>query len=423
MKKLISLFLAVVLCLPMVCAASASSISSGDLSVSDEFFADAELALNLDAMESVFGEVQVDACINRLRISEDKESVEITFMYDGYSYCSTLHGTYDEVQAGSINGYIGVYEGLVMAVDESTETLVDTATPIIADITFNESEMFVALTLGYAAETTKPIILFFGEISEDIAATSNAYATQTLNAAQAHAQEEYSTSATSVDATCRLQGYTYDKMGTHMCGVLSIFHANELRNQNSMTTYVKVNTKSDLVEDYIEDDLGFGEDTLFACADTFNISICGNHDDFHAVVNSYSPQDSATTSTIYVPVYGGDVIGLQIFSFETTMSKTTVTPSKYSSDSGHPNNKLSWYMYKKNGWNPDTFDGGYLTEKGMAVSAYYTYEGNVTSNLSRTMTATASIRYEYWVMVVDTLYSFHLTTDTMSVTSSVTICP
>ena len=122
-------------------------------------------------------------------------------------------------------------------------------------------------------------------------------------------------------------------------------------------------------------------------------------------------------------MYGGSVIGLQFVSFDVTMSSTTVSTSKYSSSSPHQNNKLSWEIYRRNGWNPDTFDGGYATESGMTVASTYTYEGNVTSNVTRSMTATGSIRYEYWIMIMGNLSSYHLSTDTMSKTTNVTICP
>lgn len=230
-------------------------------------------------------------------------------------------------------------------------------------------------------------------------------------------------SVAAVDGTCKYQGYDTVYLGNKMAGVLSVFHADELRNQGNMSTYVKVNTKSSLVESYIEDDLGFGSYTMMAYPDTFNISICGNNNNLHAVTNSYTPQNNSTSATISIPVYGGSVIGLQFVSFDVTMSSTTVTTSKYSSSSPHQNNKLSWEIYRRNGWNPDTFDGGYATESGMTVASTYTYEGNVTSNVTRSMTATGSIRYEYWIMIMGNLSSYHLSTDTMSKTTNVTICP
>ena len=33
------------------------------------------------------------------------------------------------------------------------------------------------------------------------------------------------------------------------------------------------------------------------------------------------------------------------------------------------------------------------------------------------------LRYEYWIMIMGNLSSYHLSTDTMSKTTNVTICP
>lgn len=211
-------------------------------------------------------------------------------------------------------------------------------------------------------------------------------------------------------------------MGGKKVGDLSVFHADELANQGNMSTYVKVNTKSSLVESYIEDDLGFGSNTMMAYPDTFNISIRGNNNNLHVVTNSYAPQNNSTSTTISIPVYGGPNIGLQFVSFDVTMSSTTVTTSKISNSSLHQN-MVSWKIYKKNGWNPDTFDGDHTTESGMTVASTYTYEGDVTSNVTTSITTAGTIRYEYWIMIMGNLSSYHLNTGTMSETSIVTIVP
>ena len=169
--------------------------------------------------------------------------------------------------------------------------------------------------------------------------------------------------------------------------------------------------------------MGFGSYTIAAYPDTFNISICGNNNNLHAVTNSYIPQNNSKSATINIPVYGGSVVGLQFVPFKVTMSSTTVTTSRYSSSSQHPNNKLSWKIYQKHGWNPSTFDGGYSSKAGMTVASTYTYEGNVKANVKRSMTATGSIRYEYWIMIMGNLSSYHLQTGRMSKTTNVTIRP
>lgn len=428
MKKNISLLLAIVFCFSFfTVTASADSADTGN--TDSDFYISKVLSQNTIVMDEVFGDTVQDRLDEessvQVSINPDKESVTITLLYKDTENTAVLSGTVDEIETTSGIGYVGVYEGFISPVQGRTLALNENGQlPLIADITFNDSDIWVVLTLGYATETMVPDILFYGDYSNQIADISNINATRSLEEAQLRqAIEHESVTTTAVDGTCKYQGYATVYLGSKMAGVLSVFHADELKNQGNMTTYVKVNTKSSLVENYVEDDLDYGSNALTAYPDTFNISLCGNNNDFHAVTNSYTPQNNTTSATISIPVYGGSVVGLQFVSYDVIMSSTTVTTSKYSSSSPHQNNKLSWEIYRRNGWNPDTFDGGYATETSMTVAATYTYEGNVTSNVTRSMTATGSIRYEYWIMIAGNMTSHHLTTGTMTKTTSVTICP
>lgn len=416
-----------------VCFSPFSITALADSSVTNKVYSDAFITKNLtqntDIMDELFGDnaqerFDKDSSV-LISISPDKKTAIITLSYNDTICTAVLNGTYNEVASSNGIGYVGVYEGFVSPIQNRSLALnTDEQLPIIADITFTDSDIFAVLTLGYATETQNPDILFYGDYSAQVANISNTNATQYLAEAKIkHSTEDETAMPMSVDGTCKFQGHDTVYFGSHMAGILSIFHADELSNQGNMSTYVKVNTISNMVKNYIEDDLGFGSYTMMAYPDTFNISICGNNNNLHAVTNSYTPQNNATSSTISIPVYGGSIIGLQFISFDITMSSTTVTPSKYSSSSPHLNNKLSWVIYKKNGWNPDTFDGGYATESGMTASSTYTYEGNVTSKVTKSMTATGSIRYEYWIMIMGNLSSYHLSTGTMSKTTNVTICP
>ena len=408
-----------------------NSISNETDSAESEYYVSKELHQNQDIVNEIFGEKASNrydsSSIAEIDISKDKKTATISLNYGGSKSNAILSGYYNQVEIDGEIGYVGVYEGFLSPLQNKSLALdSEGMLPVIADITFSSSEMFAVITLGYATETMNPDILFYGDYSSRIAQFSNENAKLTLSKAEEQASQndgDEDVQPLRVDGTCRYKGSTSVYMGSHLAGRLSVFHANELRNQGNMSAYAKVNTNSSAVKDYIIDDLGFGSYTVTAYPDTFNISICGNHNDFHAVTNSYTPQNNSTSATISIPVYGGSVIGVQFISFDITMSSTTVTPSKYSSSSQHPNNKLSWSIYKRNGWNPGTFDGDYTTETGMTVSSTYTYEGNVTSNLSRSMTSTGSIRYEYWIMIMGNLSSYHVSTSTMSKTTYVTICP
>jgi len=428
MKKYISFLLALTLCFSLF--STTTSANSSIASANDSnYFVSKTLIQNAAIMDEVFGEKAQDRYDKessaQISIGHDKKSATVTLSYKGTVSTAVLNGAFETINSADGTGYVGVYEGFISPIQKRTLALNENGQlPIIADITFTDSNIFAILTLGYANETNNPDILYYGDYSTQLASISNANATRSLEEAQLQqAAENESVSVAAVDGTCKFQGYEPVYFGNRMAGVLSVFHADELRNQGNMSTYVKVNTKSSLVENYIKDDLGYGSNTMMAYPDTFNISICGNNNNLHAVTNSYTPQNNSTSATISIPVYGGSVIGLQFVSFDVTMSSTTVTTSKYSSSSPHQNNKLSWAIYRRNGWNPDTFDGGYTTESGMTVASTYTYEGNVTSNVTRSMTATGSIRYEYWIMIMGNLSSHHLSTDTMSKTTNVTIRP
>lgn len=395
----------------------------------NDMFISKNLNLNYETMNQLFeytsGALYNDSMLT-VQISNDKKTVYLYLSIGGKYYGSVMTGTYNQVIDNGENGYIGVYEGVLPVIPGTDLALTsENTTPVIADITFSNSEMFVGLTLGYAADK-KPSILFFGEFTETL---SNFAAINYSNLTEKREIEKtkddfcLNSDQLRADGTCRLKGYTSVNMGTNAAGGLSVFHANELKNQGLMSIYVKVNTNSNNVLSYIQNELGFGSSAVATYADTFNVSICGEHNNFHAVTNSYSPQNNSTSSIISIPVYLGSVLGVQFVSFNVTMSTTTVTPSRYSSSSPHPNNMLTWYIYKNFGWNPSDFDGDYTTSKGMTVASSYMYEGTVLGSLSRSVGSTGSIRYEYWAYIGMTQYQLHLTTGTMSTTTYVTVIP
>ena len=160
-----------------------------------------------------------------------------------------------------------------------------------------------------------------------------------------------------------------------------------------------------------------------AYADKFSISICGNNGIIHAVANTYVPQNSETHTTLQIPVYLGSVLGVQLIPYQITTSSTIVTVSRYPSNSQHPNNRVTWQIYKMNGWNSWEFEGDYTSQNGMTGASNYTVEGNITGSNVYCMYSTGSIRYEYWVMINGNSMCYHISTGTLSKTTFVTIRP
>lgn len=368
------------------------------------------------------------------RVADNSVSFEIdieqkTLKLDG-AYDVMLSGDIEQVLVDDITGYVGVFEGKL-----------SDGTAVITDATFTDSELFAVITVG-SLGVNDPAILFYGQLTDTLGSIADKHSEEViiqrnLEKRQGNGVAEYSiedeaneadTDRTSidtgimplVDAATKFQGYDTAPNAGYSFGVLSLFHADELRNQGVMTTYTKVNTKCTQVENYLKNVQGFTAGSLVVYADTFDISICGNNDKLHAVPNAYLPQNNTTTATLTIPVYAGEVLGVQTIDFQITMSSTSVTTSKYSPNS-NPNSKVSWNIYQRYGWNPNTFDGGYATENGMVGEASYTYEGNVSDSFTTTMTATGRIRYEYQYTYAGSTMTLHLTTDEMSVNSSLVI--
>ena len=114
---------------------------------------------------------------------------------------------------------------------------------------------------------------------------------------------------------------------------------------------------------------------------------------------------------------------MQFLNFNLLTSSTVVTTSRYSNSSQYPNNRVSWDLYELRGWSPNVFDGDYSTNNGMTVSAMYAFEGNVYNTFVVSMTSTASIRFEYWVVIMGNQTAYHISTNSASKTTYVRIKP
>ena len=334
---------------------------------------------------------------------------------------SVLSGGSNLIETNGCIGYVGVYEGLMLpALERNLSTDENGFVHVTLDIIYTEAEAFAVLTIGDPTETYNSEIIFYGEFTPVIADVSSE------NAKRAKAEKTRNIEEPSVpriNASPKYQGSSSTYMGSHKAGELSVVHADELSNQGVMTTSAKVNSQSASVKSYLSGDMGYGSLVSLVYPDDFKISMCGYDNYLHAVTNSYLPQEGFTTATIPLPVYGGPVIGLQFISINVTMSSTTVTRSRYTNSSPSDNNRLAWEMYKLHGWNASDYDGDYSTGTGMAATASYTYEGDMSSSFSRSMYFTGQIRYEYWVTIMGTMTALHLSTSTMGRMTSVTIFP
>lgn len=410
-----SYFKAKLLCLPLVITMLFSIVTVGSLAnysldaeCNEDAFVSDNLAINAPIMNYLFVEdySEQDAENNSAEISigYNKESVQLVFDYNNTDYIATLSGTYNEINTDSGIGYVGVYEGFASPVFSSESTSINTSQiPIIADITFDNTDIFAVLTLGYISGTSIPDMLFFGDFSDNIKNIADVNSMQYMEEAQS-ASVENSTPILlpRIDGATKLQvvdpaTYVYDTV----TGILSIYHSDELSNQGIMSIYAKVNTNCELFKNLMQESYNDGTPlnhatVLYARASKFDISISGQNNNLHAVANSYIPQNEQSSVNILVPYYS-NFTGFGTISFPIVTSSTSVTTSA-NANSPHPNNTVSWSLDKTVGWNSDDFDGQHSESKGMSVYSNYTFEGNVENPIYQVrITAGANIQYVYVV--------------------------
>ena len=106
------------------------------------------------------------------------------------------------------------------------------------------------------------------------------------------------------------------------------------------------------------------------------------------------PTTGTTSMTLTFPAYL-PYIGFFTFGVPITMSSTSVEYRGVATNPVYNDNIITWNVYKRNGWTANDLDGDHEDATGAVVKAIYTYEGNVTSNISAVMGAYGAIRYEY----------------------------
>lgn len=418
MKKIISLIIVFAVCFQLVAVTLAAEskvdpeATEAILTINENLMAQ---SFRQDKKNGVRGSVgESDYSQIEVSLNTDAKSVAISGPFD-----VILTGCVEDISYNNIEGYIGVYEGSL-----------DDGTHIIVDAVYTAEEVFVAITLGFLG-TEDFAVMFYGDLTNRLKLISN------MHAAEVCANQETSDDNLVADVAPETVAVPYvqaetifqgtssvysDVSARYLFGVTSVYHADELRNQGVMPIYAKVNTQCDVVEEYLINEEDFSG-TLTVYPDTFNISICGNDNNLHAINNTYTPESNSTSATISIPVYGGSVIGLQFISHDILMTSTNVTVSKYTTTSQHPNNKVSWEIYKRFGWGSSETDGYPSSEAGMVVSADYTYSGNVSSSFDVYMNTKSSIRYEYTQYILGNSITLHLSTNEMSATTLLSIVP
>lgn len=353
-------------------------------------------------------------------ISNDRNRIE------GDVYLTTVADTIQVKTSGTVEyfddagGYASVMDGLAFIDGAYKHVTIDM-------LYINENDNFTALTIGRAGKEI-PVIYFYGQFSENISSLSeqNVEKTRVEMVAESVATEnDYpQMRSTSVDATTRFQSTdTLTSSGYEMV-TISLYHANELRNQSTMSVYAKVNSHSAAFKEYMINELGFDAwgSTLIVYPDTYTVEIIGADKYLHTdgVVTPTSNVESYDlTFYAYVPE-----IGIISFGFPIITSSTSVEFRGIATDPVYNNNIVSWNVYRQYGWNSWDMDGYYDDPEGGVVYARYTYEGNVTSNTRVSIGAYGSVRYEYiYTNIFGSSMTLHLWTDEALCANGLMIIP
>lgn len=420
--KLLSLVLVIVM---MFSISTVGSVANYVLdeetggSIYDDTYVSGSLVINNAFMGQSSADEYIDLDVENnsveISIGANKESVELTFDYNDVNYTAVLYGTYNEISTESGIGYVGVYYGYASPASDTDSTLNDVSNiPLVADITFDNTDIFAVLSLGYVSGTSNPDILFYGDFSDKIRDIASINSTQYMERMQTEPiYENNLVPLPRTDGTPKLQGvdpavYVYDDSVT---GILSVYHSDQLINQGNMSVYAKVNTNCEAIKNIMQESNENGTVT-YACADRFNISIIGRNQ-LHILTNSYVPQNAQTSVNIIVP-YFTEITGFGTIDIPIVTSTTSVTTSRNPSSSQYPDNMITWELYKLGGWDPDDYDGIHSSPKGMGVCSTYTLEGNVTNPMNALIEVEAVISYAYSLITSAVVGGTTLTLHTQS---------
>ena len=428
-KKFLSMLLAAAMCLSLAVVAIATDAPDTDIRKSDGIFISAACSENIDFKNQIWGQTVAtyNGTANQAEVfvSTDKSFAHVNLTYHGTLYSAVLPGQYTGIALSETMGYVGVYEGFLVPVEGEGGPSI----PVIADITFTSEEMFTILTLGYFDDPENFNTLYFGPRSEKIEEISCIYAEKVIARQGEEAQSVevndnnlVNPASINVNGDIEFWGRTSRELEGYIVSRLSLFHAPELGNQHSTPILVKINSDCNGAKSAIlKQGITPGYTFLTVYPDTLYFSINGRSNKFHVEENNYSPEEGKTSFNIKIPFYT-DLLGLQTFDANLSMSKNTVT--KLPVGTGYLDDSIiSWEIWKRLGWQTPSLDGDWKEKSGYAVRAYYRYDGNVSEPQIETFSVTGSLRYEYVLMMGSGTTNQHIRTSNMLINSSIKIMP
>lgn len=426
MRKIYRNILTFSLAVIMLLSNSLSSLANNDISETKTKFY--ELSMESFTQEGVIRKTE-DKTWACLTVNDDYTEADLQLKISDYEYETVLSGTAEKF----LDGYMGFYQGKITPCQEDTqvnELLLPGEEQVIVsvDATFCGEDVFFTIVVGMVAEGVTPIVKAYGVRTEEINKIVDNYAKTAINMYQD--REETSnekidilnqSKATSLDATVRYQTKTdFTSSSGLVLGQISMYHANELRNQNSTPVYVKVNTKNSNTNSYLRTEYSIPS-SYYTSTLPVQMMISLNSSNTYSRIgtNAYEPMTSDTSYTMHMPyILSGAV---QFCEIEYVLSSVKATLSNAASNGGY--RKVQWNLSHSIGMSGT--NGEYTSTAGQCVSAEYRYDGNISSNTSTTLSGSAYIVYRLYVenpsSGTTTTYSFTTTTKTIS--NSMTIVP
>lgn len=391
---------------------SASSIWSND--INDGIFY-AELELNENLTKESFRE-NLNGYITKNQIDN------LTVKINNNDLTAKISGDLSVILKGEVNeitenGFVGIFEGTI---NENT--------PVLSNLTYTEEEIFMTLTIGYLG-TEEFETAFFGIDSNTINEIDNLNAQKFINQ-QKKIEENDNLNKTNIyddinlqaiDASTRYQGGRTLNLGGLKAIELSIYHANELKNQNSMKISAKVNTQSTNIASYLKNNVYTTATAVVPQPDKFTISILGNNSTFDIIGNSCTPASGVNSFTMYIPYYTATT-GFGTFGVPIKTSSTSITTSKEGGASYA--NKAQWELSKNlGGWPAANFNGDKGTKTGMAVTLDMHHSGTMTSSLKKPISCTTKVRFYVNASIGNQIRVYSYETPILIASSNVLVLP
>lgn len=359
-------------------------------------------------------------------INAAKTAASIQLHSSNYTYNFTVSGYAERVG----NGHIGFYKGAFIpnVADTTYAPLIlpgNAGVLVAVNATFCGDSTFFTLVIGEISETTEPIVKAYGVYDSAIDSVERAYSSAIIAAQEsanvANVAVASAASARAVAAEVTFQKSVDFTVGGLKLGEMSLFFANEQKNQLPADYFVKLNTNTSNAVTYARDYFDISDsDVVVAQPTYFYAKILSSYDKLYMRSGDWSPTTGSSTVTFTIPYYIPNTGLAGTVDVPVTTSSVTATP-KTPATIGY--RAVEWVARSTYGFSGT--NGTYLSQSGMAFDAYYTHASSATANYNATITATGNM--EYLIIAEDSTYltqhTYTLTLSQKSVLDTVVLLP